>query len=131
LQIRKITPILAVDAIEPLLPFWVDRLGYAAVATVPHGDSLGFAILVNGDTSVMLQTRDSLRADLSPEVYDRFDGAPSVLYVDVGSLEEAERVLEGAEILVPRRRTFYGADEIWIREPSGSIVGFAHHEQKS
>ena len=37
------------------------------------------------------------------------------------------RVFYGAAIglLVPRRRTFYGADEIFVREPGGNVVGFA------
>jgi hypothetical protein len=29
------------------------------------------------------------------------------------------------ELLVPRRKTFYGAEEIFVREPGGNVVGFA------
>jgi len=31
------------------------------------------------------------------------------------------------ERLVPRRHTFYGADEICVLAPGGGVVGFAHH----
>ncbi len=31
----------------------------------------------------------------------------------------------GAEIVVPRRTTFYGSTEIFVREPAGNVVGFA------
>ncbi len=33
--------------------------------------------------------------------------------------------LEGIEVVVPRRTTFYGADEIFVRAPCGTLVGFA------
>ena len=31
------------------------------------------------------------------------------------------------EVVVPRRQTFYGADEIGVREPGGNLVMFAQH----
>jgi hypothetical protein len=39
--IRKSTPVLFVDAIEPSLAFWRDRLGFSVTVEVPHGDTLG------------------------------------------------------------------------------------------
>jgi hypothetical protein len=36
---------LSVDAVEPSLPFRVDRLGFEKTAEVPGGDGLVFAIL--------------------------------------------------------------------------------------
>ena len=70
----------------------------------------------------MRQTRASLGADL-PAVAAL--GPASALYCDVDALDDAIAAAHGAEILVPRRTTFYGADEIWVREPTGAIVGFA------
>jgi hypothetical protein len=39
LQFRKLSPVLIVDAIEPCLPFWTDRLGFAKVVEVPGSAS--------------------------------------------------------------------------------------------
>ena len=36
---KKLTPILVVDAIEPCLPFWTDRLGYARTAVLEYSQS--------------------------------------------------------------------------------------------
>jgi hypothetical protein len=33
--------------------------------------------------------------------------------------------LDGAQVLVPRRQTFYGMDEIFVRADCGTVVGFA------
>ncbi|HUP61024.1 MAG TPA: hypothetical protein VNA69_11450 [Thermoanaerobaculia bacterium] len=41
----KITPVLIVPAIEPVLPLW-ESIGFTRTAEVPHGDRLGFVILL-------------------------------------------------------------------------------------
>jgi uncharacterized glyoxalase superfamily protein PhnB len=122
--IKRVTPILYVDRIEPSIPFWVDRLGYARTAEVPHGDALGFLILEKDGTEIMYQTRDSVLADL-PAVAEGFAMRGTILFIEVQDLAEVERAMEGAEIVVPRRTTPYGADEIFVREPAGNVVGFA------
>ena len=46
LTVQKLTPVLVVDAIEPCLSFWVDRLGFEKTVEVPEGNArievLGF-----------------------------------------------------------------------------------------
>ena len=64
MTLKKITPVVVVDAIEPCLGFWVDRLGFTRTVEVPHGDALGFVILNHGSTELMLQSRASVEADV-------------------------------------------------------------------
>jgi catechol 2,3-dioxygenase-like lactoylglutathione lyase family enzyme len=125
--LKKLTPILYVEAIEPVLPFWTDRLGFEVTAEVPEGDRLGFVILKRDAVEVMFQTRASVQADI-PAMADLPMGG-SILFIEVESLDPIVEVLEGAEVLVPRRTTFYGADEIFVREPGGNTVGFAAFSQ--
>jgi uncharacterized glyoxalase superfamily protein PhnB len=124
LRIQKITSVLVVEAIEPVLPFWEGQLGFARVAEVPHEKQLGFVILERDSVQVMLQTVASLAADLPAVAAHR---PTSVLYVDVASLAAAAAAIEGAEVLVPERKTFYGAREIWVRDSQGQIVGLSEH----
>lgn len=120
----KITPVLYVDAIEPCLDFWVSRMGFEKKAEVPHGDRLGFVILVLGGAELMLQTWASAEADDS-----RMSAGPrgrsSVLFVEVDDFADTRRRLEGAEVVVPERTTFYGMREIFVRAPGDHVVGFA------
>jgi hypothetical protein len=121
--IRKLTPILYVEEIEPVLPFWTDRLRFAVTTEVPQGDNLGFVILEKDGIEVMYQTRASVQADV-PAV----SGTPvggSILFIEVDDLEGLMGSLEGVPIVVPRRKTPYGADEIFVREPGGHLIGFA------
>lgn len=122
-MLQKLTPILRMEKIEPSLNFWVDRLAFTKVVEVNEGEALGFVILRLGHIEVMLQSRASLAKDIATLAQGEF--AASVLYFGITDLEEREKRLEGVEVVVPRRETFYGAREIWVRAPGGHIVGFA------
>jgi hypothetical protein len=127
-QMKKLTPVLLVDAIEPCLPFWVDRLGYEKTVEVPEGSRLGFVILSKDGVEVMYQTRESLRKDI-PTLAELPARNTALLYIEVSDIVAVEAAVRGAEIAVPRRKTFYGMDEIGVREPGGNIVLFAQPTQ--
>ena len=120
---KKLTPVLYVEEIEPCLPFWVDRLGFEKIAEVPEGDRLGFVILKKSDVEIMYQTRASVQNDV-PALADTPMGG-TLLFIEVEDLDAVERALEGVDVVFPRRTTFYGAQEIGVREPCGNAVTFA------
>ncbi len=122
---NKLAPVLVVDAIEPCLPFWTDRLGFTRTVEVPEGDRLGFVILAKDGVEVMYQSRESVRKDIPALANGPAGGAN--LYIEVDDVAAVERAVKGAEIVVPRRKTFYGADEIGVREPGGNAVIFGQH----
>lgn len=123
---KRMTPILTMDAIEPSLPFWIEGLGFQQTMQVPGEGGLGFVALEKAGFELMLQTRGSVAADL-PALAEEFARGPSVLFMEIESLEGMEEKLLGlgAEVARPRRRTFYGADEVFFRTPGGHIVGLA------
>lgn len=127
---RKLTPIITVEAIEPCLPFWTDALGFDVTVKVPHEDALGFVILQKGDVELMYQTRASIDADLgesgAPDGFgSELAAGRSLLFVEVDAIDPLLPKLDGVEVVIPRRQTFYGMDEIFVRAPCGTVVGFA------
>lgn len=119
---KKLTPILVVEAIEPSLPFWVDALGFTKTVEVPHDHALGFVILEKDGYEVMMQTIASMKADVPATVPPP---GGSVMFLEIEDLAAIEEAVADYELLVARRRTFYGAEEIFVREPGGNVVGFA------
>ena len=119
---KKLTPLLVVEAIEPSLSFWVDALGFTKTVEVPHEDVLGFVILEKDGYEVMMQTIASMKDDVPATVPPQ---GGSVLYLEIEDLSAIEEAVAGYELLVARRKTFYGAEEIFVREPGGNVVGFA------
>jgi hypothetical protein len=118
---KKLTTLFVVDRIEPCLPSW-EALGYKVIVRVPDAGPLGFVILKSKLGELMLQTKKSLAEDL-PSVAKK--KRSTLLYADVTSLAEAKKALPGAEVLVPRRKTFYGATEAWLELEGGVILGLA------
>jgi uncharacterized glyoxalase superfamily protein PhnB len=123
MKITKVTPILIVDAIEPLLALWTGPMGYQKSVEVPHEGKLGFVLLASPQGEVMMQTRASIAADMPTLKL----AVTCVLYMDVPSLEAAMKELEGTEIVVPERKTFYGAREAFYRDAQGNVFGIAEH----
>ena len=127
-MISKATPVLFVARIEDSLPFF-EAVGFAKVMDVPHGDALGFCIFNDGRIELMLQSYDSLADDM-PQLGDAARGR-SFLFVEVPDLAEVETKLAGHRVFLPRRKTFYGADETGYIEPGGHYVTFAQFAKES
>jgi uncharacterized glyoxalase superfamily protein PhnB len=122
--LKKMTTILLVEEIELGLDFWTQTLGFSVTFKMDHNEKLGFVILSQGNWEVMLQTRDSMGSDVPALAQFRFPPA-CVLYFDVEKLDDLLPKLAGLEVVVPKRKTFYGAWEVFVREPCGHVLGFA------
>ncbi len=118
---KKLTPVIYVEEIEPCLPFWTEWLGLELAFSLPEGDKLGFAILSSGSVEVMYQSRASVAKDVPALAREPFLSRTN-LYIEVESLSDYLPRLAGAEVVVPQRKTFYGADEIGVRAPCGTTV---------
>jgi catechol 2,3-dioxygenase-like lactoylglutathione lyase family enzyme len=121
---KKLTPNLIVDDIESSLLFWVGRVGFTRTVEVPHEGKLGFVILQLGPVELMLQSRASLHGDVAPLAEGPYR---SVLYCVVDDLEPVRKALEGVQLVVPERTTFYGARELIVKDPAGNLVFFSSH----
>ena len=117
----SLAPVMIVDEIEPCVSFW-ERLGFAKTAEVPEGSKLGFIMLVKDGVTIMYQSRASVGKDVPALAKEP---SHSALFITVTGLDEIIPKLKGATVVVPERKTFYGAREIGVREPGGNIVTFA------
>ena len=45
MTVKKITPVLFAEEIEPCVKFWVERMGFLKTVEVPDGNKLAFAML--------------------------------------------------------------------------------------
>jgi uncharacterized glyoxalase superfamily protein PhnB len=124
MTVKKITPVLFVEEVEPCIKFWMDRLGFEKTVEVPEGGKLGFAILQKGSVELMYQSYASADKDSAATGQAARKG-PTFLYAEVENLNEIIGAIKGAEVVAPVRETFYGTREISVNEPGGHIVTFA------
>src|SRR5688500_2057816 len=108
---KKLTPVLFVDEIEPCLDFWVERLGMERTVEIPAGDALGFVILRKDEVELMLQSRASVAGDVPALAKGPFASSGVALYLEVPDLAPIRDAVRGAEVVIPERTTFYGARE--------------------
>jgi uncharacterized glyoxalase superfamily protein PhnB len=127
-EVRTLTPVLIVDAVEPGIAFWADRLGFTRENEVPGPDgALVFASVKKDGVEIMYQTRASVVAD-QPSTAGELNGHSVALFITVPSIADLDAIesrVAGAPVVKPRHETFYGATEFYVKEPGGNVVGFA------
>lgn len=129
-MILQLTPNLVVDRIEPSVAFF-EKVGFSLDVQVPEEDHIGFAILVNGKNQVMYQTRQSLAEDDEAFIPAAESKGPSLLFITVSDVEAVAAALDGYEVVMKMRDTFYGAKEISFLEPAGHVVTFAEFSEEA
>ncbi|HVH71740.1 MAG TPA: VOC family protein [Candidatus Dormibacteraeota bacterium] len=125
MNVKRITPVLLVREIEPLIPFWVDRLGFAKTVEVPDGNQLGFVIFQKGSAEVMYQTYSSVEKDAPPSMSAEARKGPAYLYMEVDNLDAVLAAMRGARMVMPVRTAFYGMKEFAVQDPGGHFITFA------
>lgn len=128
MNVKKITPVLFVEEVEPCVKFWVERFGFHPTAEVPDGNRLAFAMLQKGDVELMYQSYASADKDVGTTISQVARKGPTFLFVEVDNLEETIAAARGAEVVMPKRKTFYGSTEIGVKDPAGHWVTFAEFE---
>jgi uncharacterized glyoxalase superfamily protein PhnB len=124
-MLKQLTPVLIVDAVEPCIEFWTQRLGFEVTNKVPDPDGkLVFASVQKGPIEIMYQTRASVISE-QPGSAGELMGHSVALFITVDDLDKVEKSLSGAPIVKARHETFYGSTELYVREPGGNTVGFA------
>jgi uncharacterized glyoxalase superfamily protein PhnB len=124
MNVKRITPVLLVKEIEPVIPLWVDCLGFAKTIEVPHGERLGFVTFQKGSVEVMYQTYASVESD-APKEMAAADKGPTYLYMEVDNLDAVLAATKGIKIVMPVRTAFYGMKEFSIQDPGGHFITFA------
>src|ERR1700744_215600 len=125
MTVKRITPVLFVKEIEPVLPFWVDALGFEKTIEVPHdGVKLGFVALQKAGTEVMYQTYSSL-GEAMPAIAEAAKKGPTFLYIQVDHLDAVLAALKKQKMTMPERTAFYGMREVGFQDPAGHYLTFA------
>jgi uncharacterized glyoxalase superfamily protein PhnB len=125
MNVKKITPVLLVNEIEPILSFWVDRLGFTKAIEVPDGNKLGFVAFQKGSVEVMYQTYSSVEHDAPPAMAAAARKGTTYLYLEVDNLDAVLAAMKDVQKVMPERTAFYGMREFAVQDPAGHFITFA------
>ena len=125
MNVKRITPVLLVNEIEPQIPFWVGQLGFTKTIEVPDGNKLGFVSFQKGTTEVMYQTYASVEKDAPQAMAAAARKGPTYLYMEVDDLDAVLAATKQMKTVMPLRTAFYGMREFAIQDPAGHFITFA------
>lgn len=125
IEFQSLSPNLIVGDVNRSIEFYEARLGFTKLASVPETGRYDWAMAGRGPVIVMFQTAASMRHDL-PALNFTSPGTTVTFYIKVKGLNDLLQSIKGkAEIVVPLRTTFYGANEFAIKDPDGYVLMFA------
>ena len=121
-KVKKLSPVLLVDELEPAIAFYRDVLGFEVKMVMAVE---GFAQLESGAVEVMLEGREAMAKDF-PSLADAPVGGSTVLYIETEDVEALRRQVEGkTKVAIDLRDQPYGMREFVLRDPSGNLVTLA------
>jgi uncharacterized glyoxalase superfamily protein PhnB len=123
-EVKKITPILFAEEIEPCIQFWTERIGFQKTIEVPEGNKIGFVMLEKNGLELMYQSFASVDKD-NAAIGAAVRKGPSFLYIEVADIDAALAAIKGAEIVMAMRTTFYQSKEFGVKDPVGHYLIFA------
>ncbi|MBI5217001.1 MAG: glyoxalase [Ignavibacteriae bacterium] len=123
---ESLTPNIFVKDINETIEFY-KLLGFTLTMTVPEEGDFVWAMMNNGNVTIMFQTFGSLGEEL-PNI-SRQDGGSLLLYIKVSNVRELfQKVQSNVTILKGLEKTFYGATEFSILDINNYILTFAQDE---
>lgn len=122
--VKRMTPNLYTDDVAACVDFWVSRLHFEKTMEVPEdGGKLAFAALQKGPIELMYGSYASLKKDAA--VSRAFERGTSFLFLEVDDIDETLSAMQGAPIVAPVHKTFYGSTEFTVKDPAGHLITFA------
>ena len=121
---ESLSPNIFVKNIDETVAFY-KHLGFQLIMSVPEdGNNLVWAMMMNGNVTVMFQTVESLGDEL-PQI-SRNDGGSLLLYIRLTHIIEFfESLKDKVTVLKGLEKTFYGATEFSILDNNNYVLTFA------
>lgn len=123
----SLSPNIFVNNMNETIDFY-KSIGFQLVMTVPEsGADFDWAMLMNGDVTVMFQTFASLGDELP--VISRQNGGSLLFYIKLKKIREFfELIKDKVTVLKGIEKTFYGATEFSILDNNNYVLTFAEDE---
>ena len=122
---KSISPNLMVYNVDDTVEYYKSYFNFEQVAFLPETGDLQWAMLKNGEVTIMLQDIDSIRNDI-PFFEDIEPGGGFTLFIIVEDVTALyENVRDNVEVISELTQTFYGMNEFTIRDLNGYLLTFA------
>lgn len=125
IRLKQLTPNLMVEDVNETVDFYKNILGFELVISVPQEGIFNWAMVKNGEVSLMFQEKDNIIAEY-PVLMGKPLGGGLTLYIKVTDVQSLyNKIKMQAHIILDLHKTFYGAEEFAIQDSNGFVLTFA------
>ncbi len=120
---ESITTNIMVKSVEDTLDFYINKLGFVKVLSVPmEGDVFDFAIVKKDNIAIMFQEQNNLEEEYPTLKVDEIKPT-FTLFITVKNVNDVYLELKDkVDIAKDPHKTFYGKDEFAIFDNNGNIL---------
>ena len=120
---ESITTNIMVKSVEDTLHFYINKLGFVKVLSVPmEGDVFDFAIVKKDNMAIMFQEQNNLEEEYPTLKVDEIKPT-FTLFITVKNVNDVYLELKDkVDIAKDPHKTFYGKDEFAIFDNNGNIL---------
>ncbi len=120
---ESITTNIMVKSVEDTLDFYINKLGFVKVLSVPmEGDVFDFAIVKKDNMAIMFQEQNNLEEEYPTLKVDEIKPT-FTLFITVKNVNDVYLELKDkVDIAKDLHKTFYGKDEFAIFDNNGNIL---------
>jgi catechol 2,3-dioxygenase-like lactoylglutathione lyase family enzyme len=117
-----------VKDVAETVDYYVGHLGFSLVVSVPDTQPYVWAMIKNGEVTLMLQEENNLKESL-PELKNQQPGGRLTLYIDIQNIESFyKEVKEQVHIIQKLYTTFHNTKEFSIQDLNGFVLTFAEDQ---
>ena len=122
---KDLTPNLMVSDVAKTVEYYKEVLGFEAIASVPNGDKIVFAIVRANNIMLMFQEEMSLKEEY-PQLKDCGGYAGLTLYIHVDNIMQLhEKLRDKVRIVKDLHTTFYGSQDFAIEDCNNYVLTFS------
>jgi uncharacterized glyoxalase superfamily protein PhnB len=141
MKFNKLTPNFEVADVRQTVQFYQTVLGFSLTAAVPESQDgvhqqladdavYVFAMMKHGDVELMFQRSDSFKHDVEIAENESI-GASVSFYIEIEGIQQLfDSIKDKVAKITPIKKTWYGADEFYMHDLNGYILGFGELSTK-
>ena len=126
---KSLTPNIMVNDVNKTVDYYHNLLDFELVMSVPEKGNFEWAMMKNGDATIMFQEKGSLAKEIK-ELQNKPLGATMNLYIQTKNIDALyQKLKQNEKIIKDIDVTFYGTKEFTVEDLNGYILTFAEDNE--
>ena len=129
IEMKSMSPNLMVHDVNKTIEYYKNLFDFQLIMSVPEKGQFEWAMMKNGNVTIMFQEKESLSKELTSLQNKPLDATMN-LYFQTNNIEGLyEKVKKTEKIAIELGTTFYGSKEFTMKDLNGYFLTFAEDNE--